>query len=132
MDWPRSRHKGLSRFVVNFCFFMILIAPIIWFNWPRPYNHPNIWSDAYVSPRGCTVKQYQNLDPIELACAEKRYAFDDWAAYGLQYPGGVGYHDGRKTGTYYRVGDDLVGFQCPFGQCSVLGVERRVFHRRPM
>jgi len=104
-----------------------MFTPLIWMNRPRPYIHPHFIAARYRFPTGCAVRGYAGGESIALACAEPEYRFDDWAKYGLRWPGKPGWRDGRQTGTYYRVGDDLIGIQCAFDDCIVNGVERNVF-----
>ena len=92
--------------------------------------HPHFLADRYVYPLGCPSQTYRESEDIPLSCASRRYVFDDWDGFGLGWPGPVGNYKGVKVGTYYRVGNDLIGFRCSFGECTVQGVERNVYNVR--
>ena len=92
-----------------------------------PYRHPTVDAAEYIPPAGCGMKRYTSADTISNNCATEQYIFADWKEYGLEWPGPPGTDHGHQTGTYYRVGADLVGFQCNFGHCIVHGIERDVF-----
>lgn len=86
----------------------------------KPYTHPQFVADPYIAPQGCAVRSYEGHDDIAESCADRRYLFTGSREYGLQYPG--------KGGAYYRVGNDLVGINCDYGECHVHGsVEQNVF-----
>jgi hypothetical protein len=94
----------------------------------RPRIHPQFDSEPYIAPAGCENRTYKYGDAIALACAEERYRFDQWREYGLPSPGKIGWTEGKWRGTYYRVGNDLVGFTCNRDiDCWVLGVESNVY-----
>lgn len=84
-----------------------------------PYTHPHFSADPYIAPQGCAVRSYELFDEIAESCADGRYLFAAWRKYGLRSPG--------KGGTYYRVGNDLIGINCNYGKCSVRGTEPKVF-----
>ena len=92
-----------------------------------PYRHPTIEAEQYISPEGCQTRRYVTPDQISSACASAKYVFTNWSQYGLAWPGPPGIDQGRQTGTYYRIGPDLVGMRCNFGRCRVSEVERNVF-----
>jgi hypothetical protein len=96
----------------------------------KPYIHPHFFAMPYEAPEGCDDRQYQEGDQVSIACADPRYRFDIWKQYGLDFPGKMGWHDGKKTGTYYRIGNDLVGFSCTSFGCPVHAVEKNVFHQK--
>ena len=99
---------------------------------PQTYTHPHFVTESYIPPVGCESRSYRLYDHIAQECADRRYIFDDWRKYGLETPGRMDFRDGRWTGTYYRIGPDLIGISCIYklGFCEVLGVERNVFSTR--
>lgn len=128
MIWGKLPPNGWRLAAATFCVVLCFFAPVIWMNRPRPYIHPRFVAAPYQVPTGCAVRTYSNGDAIPLACADPSYRFDGWAKYGLRWSGRPGLYDGHWTGTYYRVGDDLIGIQCGFDHCIVNGVERNVYH----
>lgn len=132
MSHKKSQTNDWRLGVATFCIVLCIFIPIIWITRPQPYIHPHFLAAPYRAPAGCAVRTYSDGEPISLACADPGYQFDAWAKYGLRWPGRPGLQDGRQTGTYYRVGDDLIGIQCAVDDCIVNGVERNVYRVAPL
>jgi hypothetical protein len=73
-----------------------------------PYNPPRFDAKPYIAPEGCEVKKYKPDDSISETCADEKYIFLDDFRYGLKRFGRYSNHNGRKFGSYFRVGSDLV------------------------
>jgi hypothetical protein len=126
MAVEKSRERIKWWWPILAAFFMFVTQPL-WIGAPPPHVHPRFFAAPYVAPMGCFAKDYREGDTISITCADNKYLFDNWEKYGLEWPGRLGVESGHKFGTYYRVGNDLIGMQCGFGDCNAKAIERNVF-----
>ncbi|WP_156428062.1 hypothetical protein [Novosphingobium sp. FSW06-99] len=113
-DTFRARLFGL------FLLSIVLIFHNISYKYKVVNHHPHIRADKFIWPLGCAKENYQAGDKISSLCGVDKVPDDLIRSYGLLY---------LREINYFRVGNDLVDFNCYDGNCFVAYIEKNVYYQ---